>query len=707
MGRKVSVSLVADVAEFIKGMVGAKKSVDELGDKVDRLDDELDKIPPDAAKAAAALKLLGGDINSVGDKVNSLGEKNNGLAVLDTKIKQTRAEVKKLADEFVKTGDIDVFRKLGDAQGRLSGLQSVRKKLADAIVPDEHDLDGFFKRMWTRANDLGDNLAKMLPASISGALSTPVLGPVIAAALIAALVSAVSFVLASAGGLVLAAGGASAVGLGIMGAILGNPEVIKARWKTAIDGIKHEFTNAAQPLQQPLIDAAPQIRAAFGSLKLDETFKAAAKYLPQLVDGATEFARWIGKALNYLTQGDGPAAAMKVLSDELPMIGHAIAVFAHSIAEGGEGGAVALRDLLRAVEMLIAGLGGLIGFAEKAYGKLAAFRDAVIPRWIWDLPQQSTNFHAAARALDDYGASAKSTVVDLEAMDQKLGETSVSVDSLAGKMVGKLFSATMGLDQAVLGFNESLTKLDESFKQNGKTLDIHAAKGQANREAVLAVVQANMQQYQSNLAVGMSAEDAAKAYDDGTAALERQLRKAGLTKDQIEGLIGKYKNIPHQVDTEIAIHGLTEAIRNLDETLRKINGLKDKTVYVTVKQVGDNPRGQSRGGMYAKGGVRRAAAGMVVAPSDPGTVLFGEPETGGEALIPLRGISQGRAMALAQTVGDSYGFSVSTARSSGPLAISLGFAGNSSDAVAAMFQRLVYDDKVQLYVNGQRVRTSR
>jgi hypothetical protein len=52
-------------------------------------------------------------------------------------------------------------------------------------------------------------------------------------------------------------------------------------------------------------------------------------------------------------------------------------------------------------------------------------------------------------------------------------------------------------------------------------------------------------------------------------------------------------------------------------------------------------------------------------------MLFGEPATGGEAYIPLRGISQSRAMGLAQTVGNNYGFGVSTARGGAGITVTL------------------------------------
>lgn len=660
--RKVVVGLVADVGDFVKFIGSAKKSVDELGDEVDELDHSLNKIAPDAAKAGAALKLLGGDVDSVGNKVNSLGEKNVGLALLDSKIKEAQKEVRKLADEFQRTGDIDIFKKLGDASGKLNGLQEVRKKLKDAIVPDPSDLDGFFKKLVARAEEWGNEIGKMLPAGIQGALANPIAGPIIAVGLLAALVAAIDLVMANIGGLVLAGAGLGVVGLGIMGAVLGDPEVVGARWKDQISVLKADFLDASTQFREPLLDAAAQFGAVIHGLNLDAILGKAATYVGPLVAGAAAFARWIVIAVEQLTNGAGPE--MKVLAQELPKIGHAVAVASKSIADGSEGGAAALKDLLGAVEVVIAGVGGLIGAAEKAYGALVKVRDAVIPRGILFFPDEMVNLHTAAKAIGEVGDEATHSVDDLEALSTEMGKTAVTADSLAGAMVNKLFTATMNLDQAVLGVAESLTRLDEVMDKNGKTLDIHTAKGQANREAIYAAVTANMQLYQSQLSAGMSAEDAAAAYGENTAALERQLQKAHLTQGEIDGLIGKYRDIPKKVDTDIAIHGLTDAIDRLNETIRLINGIHDKTVTITVKQYGDLPRGQSRGGGIAHGGIRKAAEGLIVPPSDPGTLIMGEPVTGGEAYIPLKGISQTRAMSLAQIVGDNYGFSVSS-RSTG------------------------------------------
>jgi len=704
--RKVSVALVADVADFVKFIGSAKKSVDDLGDEVDQLDRSINKLPPDAAKAGAALKLLGGDADAVGKKFQDLGEKNTTLAVLESKIKDTRTEVRKLSEEFVKTGDVEIFKKLGDAEGRLRHFLDLKTKIKNIDVGPE--IEGWFarigKKIATGTEAIGEQFGKLLPDALSGALQTPVLGPIIAVGLIAAILAAVDIALANVGGLILAGAGAGIVAGGIIGAILGDPKTVGDAWSKELASVKTEFIDATQPVRQPLLDAAHEFGATLRGIDMASIFAPAAQWLPMLVKGASDFVRYLALAGQYLSQGAGPE--VKVLAEELPQLGAAFASASKAIAGGSEGGAIALRDLLGVIEMIIAGIGGWIGAAEKVYGEMAKLRDTVIPRDWFFPPEASQHVETYARAIHGAGDELKSFVPDLDEANRKLNETSVTMDSIEASIVNKIFTATMGLDQAFLHMNESLTQLSESFKKNGRELDIHKEKGQANREAVLSAVQANMELYQAQVHAGMSAEDAAKAYDENTAALEAQLRKAGLTAGQIDDLIGKYRGIPHKVDTTIAIEGLTKAINELNETIRLINGLHDKTIIISYKAYG-SPKGQSRLAPERYGGIRRAAEGMVVGPSDPGTVLFGEPETGGEAFIPLRGISQSRAMALAQTVGDSYGFSVSSGGGARSLSLTIAFAGNTSDAMAASIQQLFYDQKIQVFAGGQPVRVQR
>src|SRR4051794_31544798 len=122
MTYKVEVGLEADVKDFVGPVEVAAHATEKLDDKVESLDRSLNKIPADSAKAAAAMKLLNGDVKDVGTNVEQIGNKSTAMTVLDARIRNSRAEVRKLTSEFLKTGDVDVFKRLGESKGNLDSL---------------------------------------------------------------------------------------------------------------------------------------------------------------------------------------------------------------------------------------------------------------------------------------------------------------------------------------------------------------------------------------------------------------------------------------------------------------------------------------------------------------------------------------------------------------------------------------------------------
>lgn len=297
--------------------------------------------------------------------------------------------------------------------------------------------------------------------------------------------------------------------------------------------------------------------------------------------------------------------------------------------------------------------------------------------------------------------SAALTYDDLAA---SMSKTAVTANTLAGSLTDKVLNGLLNNDFAVLHFDESLTKLGESFDQNGKHLDILTAKGQANREAVLAVVKANLEQYDTMIASGDSAETAAAQYDTNTAALEAQLHKAGLTKGQIDDLIGTYRKVPGKVNTLVAMEGLTKAITDLNETLRLINGLHDKTVTINVRRVGGaGPSTPSTGDPLwhppstpskptPSGGLGHKAAGGI----------GGGYQVVGENGWELAHLPQGTTTySHAQSVSMMSGADTGGGGSFGPA--TLEFVGNTDSAMATAIARLFRDGKIQLKVGDKRV----
>lgn len=737
MGRTVTVELKADVAAFLGPVLEADKATGKLDKSVEALDHDINKLPADALKAGAGLGLLGESAQKTSEEVDGLGKKTEQFSTkarpayedagkLDKRIQELRTSVKALADEFDRTGSKDTLKKFRSDSSELAGLTKMRKEfggLADdakKVLSPLEQLAADAAKFSSEAEKAGMSLGSLF----SGGLTSP--------AGLTALAALAPLLLGAAGGLTALAAAGAVAGAGVGGAVMGNPTVFQQEWSSAIGAIKTDWVNASQPFVGPTMDAIRTIGPLVASWHIDTMFAKAAGYVGPLVHGVEGFVTGIEHGVDDLVGKAGPVVA--VFAADLPKIGDAIGQAFSMIADNAAGGAEALHAIDNAIADFIAGAGGAIAGAEAIASAITTASNATknwldsVPGWVSVAILPFGAFKAAMDAVtpDTLKAAeggqvlshaltgvaltgaiaadqAKADATQYAALATQIGATTVTVDTLAAKMVDKLFNGMMSLDQATLHWHESLTKIATSIAKGGDAIDENTAKGQKNVAAILGAVQANMQLYQAQMSAGMKAEDAAALYDTNTAALERQLHTAGLTSAQIDGLIGKYRGIPTRVDTAIAIEGLTNAINDLDDLLRRLNHIpsrKDVTIYTHTGTVG----GKEGPAFYAQGGIRHAAEGLIVPPRNPGTVLFGEPQTGGEAFIPLRGISQHAAMGLAQTVGNAYGFQVSRQSSGGWSGsgavrhefVVTGDVGSLERVAADAFMGLVRTGKVQI-----------
>lgn len=659
MTRTVKVELEAGTARYIAPVDDAALATERLDHKVSELDRDLKKVPDDALKAAASMRLLGGDAEGVGKKLHDLGPNaTNSLELIDKKIVETQAHVRKFAEDFNKTGSADALSLLHGSASDLKELETLRKQIASAL------------------GEGGKEGTKSIMASLNGMLSNPVFGPITVGMIAGAIAVSAPAIGAAIGAAVIGGGGLGLIGLGIAGQIHSPP--VMAAWEQLKERARTDLTEASSAFGPVLVKGLHGFSDEINHLMpgLQRDFAKLAMPASRLFEGVGGFLNKLGPGFEALASAAAPF--IDQLAAELPRLGSAFSSMFTDISSNAPGAILFFHDLMMFLDGVLIMTGKITGGLENAYGKIRTFTSAFhgdIAGTVASLlgikgaqeeagkgaDKLALQMQTAAASIDLAGGKAMSASDQYGQLVSKMNAMNNTADTVAGALSDKLLGAMMGTDEATLHWNESLTKLSVDLIKGKDSLDIHTAAGQKNIGAILAAVQANIAAYDQNIKVGMSAQDAATAYDVNTAALERQLRKAGLTQAQIDGLIGKYRGVPTNVDTDIALHGLTEAIDGLSNLLGYIHGIPNYkqirivTTYEDAKHSGPAPN-PNQG--YAQGGVRRAAVGMVLPPRDPGTVLAGEPQTGGEVLTPLRGISQGRAMQLSQMVGDSYGFNV-------------------------------------------------
>lgn len=705
MVRKVSVKLDADTGTFEAGVGRSEEKTAGLNRELKQTDERLNKIPADAAKAAAALKLLGTESADAKLKLDDIGKSSTVLGLLDKRLADSRMEVRKLADEFNRTGDAHVLEKMFSAQKEVRGLERLSKNIAKALGD--------------AGEEGGKELTKSLSATLQGVASTPGLGPAVIATLVAAALAASPVILATLNAALLGGLGAGGLALGIAGQF--KDPAVKSAISDLGSHLSRELTAATQPFRGPLLTAIADLSAAAGRLLGKIDFERLATAIGPIERGLSGMLDRMGPGFSQaLSTGAGLLG--RVLGDELPRLGSALNDFFQHLAGGSKGAEEALRLFIQVVGGLLVILGRVIEVGGKVTERivnLGANVTGFLDHMTRGIPIVGDFFSKLHQGWEDARGGGPGLPIKLiqEAVDaasgsaiDRLKETSdawkevnadlnmvaqtatklpvvmdgvsaamhgtaigavndwdsvgLSLNQVTGQLEGQVFNAVMGVAQANIAWHQSLLNVDDAVKQNGHSLDDHSKAGLNNQLAVLSMVQANQQVYQANIASGMSAEQARGQYEANHDAMVNAAVAAGFNANEVHGLTDRYRAVPQIAETEIIARGIRSVLDAINDLIWHLALLDEKSatvdVYYRTHGMPNPSSGDSQLNFMLQGGIvpQKAAAGLL-APQSPGTlVLAGEPGTGGEAFIPFRGISAGRAMMLGKAALGGYGLDV-------------------------------------------------
>lgn len=463
------------------------------------------------------------------------------------------------------------------------------------------------------------------------------------------------------GGFLLTGIGVAGIGAGVVGQ-LHNPQIQAAGAELGTH-VAAGFQTATSAFGAPLLDVISTARGEWDHLEvgLHTTFDYLAPEVRALGGGLIGFVDKLVPGLERAAVAAEPLVTD--FSNWLPQFGDEFAGLLGTMADNAGTLDDALKLGLGALSLIVdlANYGvsegsWLFKFAEVTTGTLD---------WVIGFGDQSTNAADGVKSLDQQVSQLGS---DLNALATQMNQTTETTDMLAGAMADKLFDSVMNSAEATLHLAEAQTRLDESLKQNGKSFDIHTKAGQANTEALYADLEANRKIYDSMIASGASASDAAAAYDKNTQALRDQLLHAGLTKQKVHELIDTYTAVPDTVNTDIQANGLTSAINNLGALIAAANHIDGRQFGFTVTEhlkVDGHTYTYSGADQWFHGNAlggfeppHYAAGGSFFPPTDPGVFMMAEPQTGGEWMIPQRGISQDRALGLLAGAAAPHGLAV-------------------------------------------------
>lgn len=679
---------VKGTAEAEAGLTGVGAAAEHTSEKIEDIDEKLNKIPADAAKAAASMGLLGTVAGEVGTKSDIFGRQiPTALTVLDSRIKTSAANVRLLADEFNRTGNVDVFKNLGDNQRTLTSLTRMRK---DLVVSMGASGDEGGKSFLQHFQNIGPDMGRFFGARV--------LGPFTMGTLTATLAAAIPMI----NGLLLGALPIGGIVTGLVGQF-NDPKVHAAIQQLGKD-LKTALADSTKDFQAPIIEGAQLLGRALTQALGTIDFGPLAKDLLILVEAFSQMVNNIMPGFNKALAAGQPV--FERLAELIPLLGSAISVFFEEISMGGKGAKEGLTLLMFLFTGLLVILGGILLAGSKLLEWVTSFTLKVLEffaKGAGAFKGIETGLKAMiealklfsgegedkaggfGRALNALGGNAQLTSDDIKKLIATVGDMPATMDNAAAAITSFIINTSLAFDRAYIGYHSALLKLKQGLKDTKNDISNNTEAGLQNRMMIMDVVAANLAFYNAQVAAGDSAVDAAAHYKTNMDSLYGVLHAAHLTDDQIANLIGKYRDVPSMVNTKIATEGLEEAINGLADVIREVNGIPNqKTIYIdTVNRIDTNMGHPRWGGIYQHADEGLVSAG-IYSSQNPARYAFAEPATGGEAFVPRLG-DYHRSTAILDAASRWYGGRFMAGSMGGNQVMGGGRGGNYTLQVAATF----------------------
>jgi len=252
--------------------------------------------------------------------------------------------------------------------------------------------------------------------------------------------------------------------------------------------------------------------------------------------------------------------------------------------------------------------------------------------------QTTSAIDKVAQAADDAGR-------EFQSVNDALEDTIDNLQLLRGY--------SLDATESSIEVTESQIALRKALKDSNGSLDDQTEKGRAALQALVDHLRTVEQDAKNQGLLAGSTDATTKAFDRQVAGLRRMLRQMGVGKEQADRLLRSLVNLDE--DFRTLVYADTDqaesAVRRLKGYIETING---QTFYFDV--VGRGRVFEGSGGMlefYAAGGMRERHVAQI-APAGV-TRVWNEPETGGEAYIPLAASKRARGKGIVEAVAERFG----------------------------------------------------
>lgn len=226
-------------------------------------------------------------------------------------------------------------------------------------------------------------------------------------------------------------------------------------------------------------------------------------------------------------------------------------------------------------KVLIGSLAGIDNMAVSAKEKLAGF-SAIMTNAGGDALTSGDKAKVFSAALADIDATAGAGKPHVDALSSAFNQFSNATlnakdkASLLKATMDDLYGARMSQNDALDNMTRSQIAFDDQMLQSSAGFDLHTAKTDKNKLAILdnraaleSALKAARDKYIADIAAGEGADDARKSFDNTTTALFKQIPKAQQNSAAVKDLVDKYGTIPKSKNTNVTVNDTAALIELL------------------------------------------------------------------------------------------------------------------------------------------------
>jgi hypothetical protein len=210
----------------------------------------------------------------------------------------------------------------------------------------------------------------------------------------------------------------------------------------------------------------------------------------------------------------------------------------------------------------------------------------------------------AGDAMRDTGPAAEDWESAQKRLNAEVDQANKTIQTQLD-LLDKWYGETKSQEEATISYAQSVDDAEASLKANGKTVDVHTAKGRGNRQSLLDLADSNKDLVDAMRANGTASDKLVVQNEAGRKKFIATATAMGMSKKEAEALATNLYKIPETRSTTVTAN-TAKANANVSTLLGNIKLLPNyKTIQIRYTSTGVN--------LTTPSGVGRATGGPVQA----------------------------------------------------------------------------------------------